>query len=237
MVTGASPPSKEEASAWFTGGPGVDPAGQIAVYREQYRLRHLATLGEALPATAHLAGDRFEELGLAYLHDRPPTDWTLDRLGDGFPSWLADRGAAADLCEAAAVDMAVHRAGRAAAAPVLPVETLTEDKPLTWSPGVAVLTLGAPWHDYRRAVCAGQRPRPPGSQHQIVAVYRVDNAVTDRRLDPWEAALLRQFEQPHTVTAAVEAIVAAGAPAGLLQRSLGGWFRRFAERRLLRTTA
>jgi len=105
MVT--DPSTAGLASSWIAPGPDRTPAAQLDTYREQYRLRTLATLRHAYPALAARSGDRFDEMAWRYLCAHPSTTWTLGRLGDALPTWLASEVQHADWVEIAHLDLSL----------------------------------------------------------------------------------------------------------------------------------
>ncbi|HEX3345568.1 MAG TPA: putative DNA-binding domain-containing protein, partial [Polyangiaceae bacterium] len=56
---------------------------RLEVYREQFWLRHLASLDDDFPTLAWVLGGHgpFRELATAYLRAWPPRTWDLQRLG------------------------------------------------------------------------------------------------------------------------------------------------------------
>lgn len=87
-------------------------AAGLEVYRNAYRARLVEALRETFPFTARWAGDKsFRAAAAHYLISRPPTGWTLDRVGEGFVETLqalfADDPDVADL---AWLEGAMHRA-------------------------------------------------------------------------------------------------------------------------------
>lgn len=233
LVTGTEAPDADTAASWFTGGTGLDPQGQIAVYREQYRLRLGGALRASYPTLAWLVGDAFDTLAMDYLRASPSRTWTLDRIGLDLPDWLEQSGRPRDAVQAARVDRAVDHAFTATDVPPTPPESLRPDLPLRHTPSLTLLRVDRRWHDLRRAVKHGEDPSLGDVAPVDLAIYRVGVDVRDRTLEPLERELLATFQHGATLAEAVTHVVEAGADVEVLQARLGGWFRTFAERGLL----
>lgn len=100
-------------------------AAGLDIYRNAYRARLVDALRETYERTAKWVGeDGFRQAAAHHLINRPPSGWTLDDAGDGFPETLTelftDDPAVAEL---AWLEWAMHRAYVAAdAAPMLPAD-------------------------------------------------------------------------------------------------------------------
>ena len=85
---GAAP---EGVDTLFTSGKGQSAAERLAVYHLAYWQRQLAALGATFPRTQALLGSRFERLVFGYVEARPCREPCIERLGAGFPEFLAAR--------------------------------------------------------------------------------------------------------------------------------------------------
>jgi hypothetical protein len=87
--TRGAPP--EGVDTLFTSGKGQSAAERLAVYHLAYWQRQLAALGATFPRTQALLGSRFERLVFGYVEARPCREPCIERLGAGFPEFLAAR--------------------------------------------------------------------------------------------------------------------------------------------------
>lgn len=64
---------------------------RLAIYQRAYRTRILDTLHGMFPRLRRAVGERlFDDFALSFLEAEPPRGWTLDRLAETFPRWLAE---------------------------------------------------------------------------------------------------------------------------------------------------
>jgi Putative DNA-binding domain len=229
MIRGAAPLD----GSWFAGSAALAPEQQIGVYRNQYRLRMHDALRAEIPGLAFLLGDGFDEVADAFLADRPPTSWTLNRIADGLADWLAARDAPGAQVDMARLDAAVQRGFEAANGVSLRPGDLTEDPVLVWQPPVDLLRLSWDVHLVRAAVLAEQPPPEPRPAEVRLVVFRRELRMRHWAVesDAWD--LLACFRTPCAVSAALESLVAGGADPAALLPDLREWFRLFAERDLV----
>ena len=69
--------------------PTLSPKQRIAVYQGMYPLRMREALTSDYPGLEHFLGHRFEDLVAAYTTAHPSRGYTLNRLGDHVPAFLA----------------------------------------------------------------------------------------------------------------------------------------------------
>lgn len=69
--------------------PTLTPAERIAIYQEMYPLRMRDALAADYPGLEHFLGHRFQEFVGAYAAVHPSRGYTLNRLGDHVPAFLA----------------------------------------------------------------------------------------------------------------------------------------------------
>lgn len=69
--------------------PTLTPAERIAIYQEMYPLRMRDALAADYPGLEHFLGDRFQDFVGAYAAVHPSRGYTLNRLGDHVPAFLA----------------------------------------------------------------------------------------------------------------------------------------------------
>jgi len=69
--------------------PTLSPKQRIAVYQEMYPLRMREALASDYPGLEHFLGSRFAEFVDAYVVSHPSRRYTLNRLGDHVPAFMA----------------------------------------------------------------------------------------------------------------------------------------------------
>ena len=217
----------------------------LEVYREQYWLRHVASLTEDFPTVIALIGGppAFEGLARAYLTAFPPRTWDLQRLGAHVRDFVRDHGPWRDdpaIVDGARLDWAFMEAFDAAdVAPfdASAVAAIPEDAwpgaRLTFHPSLQRLTLRYPLHELRDAIRRGDDATArPMARATYVAVYR-DAAcfLPAVELEPAAHALLEALGAGTALGAACEACAQAAAtdPADVAAK-LGGWFQDWTAR-------
>jgi hypothetical protein len=181
VTVGAREDLAARASALLAPGRrGIDAAGRLEVYREQFWLRHLSNLGDDFPTFAWVVGAAaFREIAIAYLKSHPPRSWNLQRLGADLPTFLStqrpwgDDALALDACR---LDWAFMEAFDAPDAGPLDLKAFAETAEDAWPtarvelhPAVRRLVLSHPAHELREAVKrADARERPPAGATYVV---------------------------------------------------------------------
>lgn len=80
---------QEQLQAAIMGPPVADE--RLAIYQRAYRTRLLETLHGMFPRLRRAVGQQlFDEFALAFIDAEPPRGWTLERLAETFPRWLAE---------------------------------------------------------------------------------------------------------------------------------------------------
>jgi hypothetical protein len=69
--------------------PTLTAAQRIAIYQEMYPMRMRDALSSDYPAIEHFLGDDFWDFVLAYTKAHPSRRYTLNRLGDHVPAFIA----------------------------------------------------------------------------------------------------------------------------------------------------
>jgi hypothetical protein len=246
-VRGAVPVDRDtgliaRAEALLSPSPrGMAPAERLEVYREQFWLRHLASIDEDFPALTWVLGgrDEFRRLATGYLRACPPRSWDLQRLGIDLPSYLAADarwGQDALARDAARLDWAFMEAFDAAdSAPFDPavLATTPED---AW-PGARIdlhaslrlLSLAYPVHELRDAVRAGAAVERPPAMPTHLVVHR-DPACFLRAVvvEPLAFELLETLRGGVPLGEACEAAARASQRDPLeIGDKLGGWFAQW----------
>jgi hypothetical protein len=109
---------------------------RVGVYQGMYLLRMVEALQNDYPAVAHFLGDdEFAELVTRYCEAHPSRSYTLNRLGERFPQfiagsrWLRRRGFLADL---ARLELAVTEVFDAPETPPLTAEAIAAVREEDW---------------------------------------------------------------------------------------------------------
>ena len=145
----------------------------MAIYRGNYRSALMEGLADLYERTRAIMGaDSFDQAAMNHLIETPPAGWSIDQAGAGFAAtcaaFLPDLPLAAEM---AALEWAMHRAGRAGDAEPLTTAAFTALAPQTdeswvglrlrFLPGTAVLPVGhdlaAVWRGDDAAVFDGSR--------------------------------------------------------------------------------
>lgn len=82
---------QEEMQSAILGPPVTDE--RLAIYWRAYRLRLVETLHAMFPRLRRALGEPlFDDFALEFIQANPPRGWTLERLAETFPQWLAQTG-------------------------------------------------------------------------------------------------------------------------------------------------
>ena len=238
-----------EARRLLAGDDRLSPVERLEIYREQFWLRHTASLVEDFPGVGGILGQsQWEALVEGYLAAGSPQSWTLRELGRGFSAHVER---AADVPHRALVrDMArlewcfIELFDAPERPPLdltklssLPPDTL-ETGQIVLSPALALLEVGYPVADLRRALLEA-RNRPdaapvaiPDPEEQWLVLYRgADRRLYHRPVGPEAYALLDGLARGlPLVDACQHALDRAPAHAERLQSHVGTWFQQWAKR-------
>jgi hypothetical protein len=204
---------------------------RLEVYANAYFERIHDCLREDFPALAAALGPAaFHDLATAYLAAHPPSHFSLRRAGARLPSFLASAAAeaawfeerwpwAADL---AALEWALVGVFDAAGAELATREALAASPPEAWDalelalqPAVSLLGLAWPAHAIRRAHDAGEAPPHDLERAPVwVLVYRREERVLFRALDPLEASLVARLRAGVRFGELIESVARARRDAG-----------------------
>jgi hypothetical protein len=238
-----------EASDRLTGNDRSLPVDQLEVYREQFWLRHTASLVEDFPGVGGILGQReWEGLVEGYLEAHSPESWTLRELGRGFPGHVAANAALSHhaLCtDMARLEWQFIELFDAADRPLLDFGKLATLPPhaletgqIILNPALSLLEVDYPVADLRqrliaaRSGSAGAEVAIPAAEKQWLVLYRgQDRRLYHRPVPPSAFALLGGLARGLSLVAACEhALEMAPQHAEQLQRNVGGWFQQWAKR-------
>jgi hypothetical protein len=136
----ASPEEREACAVLVRGARGVDGLARLEVYANAYFARIRDVLAECFPASAASLGEPvFDDLVTAYLLAHPPHHFSIRRVGDALPAFLASedgglpfRRRAPALADLAALECARLDAFDALDSPVVGREALAMLAPERW---------------------------------------------------------------------------------------------------------
>ena len=238
-----------EAVLRLTGNDRLSPVEQLEVYREQFWLRHTASLVEDFPGVGGILGQaEWEQLVESYLDAEVPASWTLRDLGRRFPEHvqrqqgLSHQALCHDMARLEwafielfdAPDVAPLDFGKLAR---LPPGTL-ETGHIVLNPALQLLAVEYPVADLRHSLLAA-RSQPdapavaiPQREPQQLVLYRAsDRRLYHRPVGPEAFALLEGLRRGLSLVGACEhALTQAPAHAERLQRNVGTWFQQWAKR-------
>ena len=181
---------------------------RLDVYANAYFFRILEVLQKDYPALeASVGHDRFHDLVTVYLAAHPPTRFSIRYAGEGLAGFIAGSADAAAVrdefpwaSDLAALEWAIVDAFDAEDVPPLGRENLARIPPDRWGdlrftldPSVRLLRARWPVNRIREASDA-ERPLPSiAAAETALCVWRRDERVFHRSLDPLEAHCLERL--------------------------------------------
>jgi hypothetical protein len=217
----------EERAAATAASLGVGPG--LAVYQNNYRVALVDALREIHPrAAAWLGDDNFAAVAAHYIDAHPPTHWTIDAYGAGFPAALRDIDPVA--AELAAIDRVTGEAFVAAdAAPVTAAALADVDweraviRPV---PSLALVPIATNADALWLALANDQIVPAPAEAPATLMVWRQGFEPVMRRADPVETLMLRRSLDGASFAAICEELAAGCDEAEAVNRAgtvLGRW--------------
>jgi hypothetical protein len=221
---------------------------QLEIYREQFYLRHTASLVEDFPGVGGILGqDDWDRLIWDYLESEPPTSHDLAELGAGLAAfietrdWLEHRELLVDMARLEYSHMLVFDAPDAAPLDPAKLAAVPEDAweraLLVPDPGLCLLAQSFPVAALRREIIAQRddleaAPIPlPGPEKGFLAVHRRKRAIYHDRLEPRAHALLSAVARGEPLGAACESAARAlDITVDTLAAELEQWFADWSAR-------
>jgi hypothetical protein len=212
----------------FAGSPGLLPAEQIEVYREQYWLRHSASLGEDFPGVVFLLGkERWQKVSRRYLSRTDSSAFALRDLGASLPAHIEGEIAEGTLAEPlgsmaremAQLEWAYVDVFDAPDEPELDATRVASIAPDQWplatfavSGALRLLEFDYSTPDFRRAVkreeaSSGDLPERFGERSYWV-VYRRERGLWDKQVSEPAYRLLEELSRGAPLVPACEQVVA-----------------------------
>ena len=193
---------------------GLAAAARLAVYRHHVFTSLTAALEATFPVVTRLVDARFFRYAAdRFIREHPPVSPCLSEYGAALPEFLARFEASQHLTylpDVARLEWAMNVALHAPDVPALPAETLHQAPPLALHP--AVTLLDSPW-----PIDLIWRRSQEGAPEETVdldtgpvslQVWRADDDVVFRRLDPASRALRHGLAETASLQAAAEAALA-----------------------------
>ncbi|HLJ87815.1 MAG TPA: DNA-binding domain-containing protein [Candidatus Angelobacter sp.] len=232
---------------------------RLEIYNRQYWYRILSSLADDFPGLRAILGDRqFEKLSVAYLAECPSESFTMRNLGSKLESWLLEHLEFVTGVERIAMDMVRLEWADIAAFddPELPVlkpedlSTLGDDPVFHIQPHLRLLDLSFPVDDlllsvrkkeqdkevasnavmersHRSRIRRSSLPKPKKTR---LAVYRRNESIYFKVLEPEAFALVRALQQGKTLSEAIEASVNwTNRSVEHITKQLHGWFANWAS--------
>jgi hypothetical protein len=232
-----------DASRLLTGGPKLDAAERLAIYRFGYRARLVECLADDYPALKFALGDdAFESLCLEYIERHPSAAPSLNFFGRHMARFCREEAApferrefAADL---ASLEWALVEVLHARVADRLSAEELAAIPVERWvearlPPGGAVrlLRFDYPVNAFFQAFKLENAPSPEGFTRNpsATAVYRTDMTLWRMDLTPAMAALLESLFAGRALGTALETLEVGltAEDAAEAERNVMAWFREW----------
>ena len=230
----------------------LSPVERLEIYREQFWLRHTASLGEDFPGVSGILGQRaWQRLTEDYLDAHPPTTFTLRDLGLQLPEYIAGRLELEPELRVLCQDMArLERAyieifDAADALPITPEalaavpEHAWEQAQLVIHPAVRLLALNYPVAELRKPLIEATdgAPSRPAREPHCLLLFRDaqrDLQMFHERISAGAHALLGALMHPRSLLAACERAQAeVPGEAAIIAESIGPWFQSWAARGLI----
>jgi hypothetical protein len=217
----------------------LTPADRVGIYHSMYLLRMRDALASDYEALEHFLGDHgFFELVRDYVQRHPSRSYSLNRLGDHLPDFVA---AAASLkrrefChDLARLECAMAQVFDAEEVAPLSQEQIAAVPAEAWEgarlrtiPAFRLLSFRYPVNAYLQTVREDDHEHPKARlKDEWVAVYRRDFAVWRQSLSRDAYALLTDLASGMTLGAAVEAAMKRGGKRSLSTDDLFRWFREW----------
>lgn len=234
---GARSDLHDEVRRLATGNARMSPLDQADVYREQYWIRHTASLTEDFPTLKHLVGGDapFQALCAHYLEAYPPRDFLLRNLSADMPRFLAeDARYAGDplLAECAAVewafldafDSADPKPFDASSLAGASEEALMSAKLVMQAP-LRLVATEHPIHELREAVRHGDAPPRPSPRRTHLAIFRTGEELRYFELEPAAFEVVRALALGAPLDEACDRAIASGANEAEIGDKLGQWFQ------------
>jgi hypothetical protein len=213
-------------------------AQRIAVYQEMYPIRMREALASDYPGLEHFLSDRFGDFAAAYTRSHPSMGYTLNRLGDRVPRFLARQTRfkpAGFLHDLARLELAITESFDSKEEPALRAQDIEAIDPATLGrsrlvtvPSLRLVELNWNAADYLDSLHDEDHKHPsPRRSKSFVAVVRRDYSVYRFPVSLPAFLVLEDLEAGRTVASVVRRALARK---GRRRAGIGDfapWFKRW----------
>jgi hypothetical protein len=219
---------------------------RLEIYREQFWLRHSASLVEDFPGLSGIVGQAaWEDLIEGYLEAHPPQSFTLRDLGLELPEYVESRrdlsqhGLCCDMARLERAYVELFDAADAAPLNALAVaaipETAWENARIELSPALCLLEVDYPVAELRKRLFlareSGDSVPIPSPEKQRLLLFRRDLSMFHEALGPGAFALLGALtRRVRLVEACVQAQAELPEGAPSIAENVGAWFADWTAR-------
>ena len=237
------PETTAAATARVTGNDRLLPVDQVEIYREQFWLRHSASLVEDFPGLGGILGQSdWERLIEEYLEAAPPVSYSLRDLGERLPAfvdacaWLPHRELCADMARLEwayidafdAADAAPLDAAKLAAIP----ESAWETARIVLDPALRLLKVRYAVADLRRALRTSTEPVPiPDPRAENLVIHRTQRSLFYQPVSSGAYELLVALGEGLPLVKSCErAIELVPEEAEAIENQISDWFQDWGKR-------
>ncbi len=218
--------------------PTLSPKERIAVYQGMYPLRMRDALTADYPGLEHFLGHRFEDFVAAYTEAHPSRGYTLNRLGDQVPAFLARQRRFTPrpfLVDLARLELALTEAFDERESPLLAAaefEAITPKRLQTirLQPVPSVRLVALKWNvgAYLDSVREENHNHPrPRRQASHVLVFRRNYAMYRLSVPPAAFAVLEDIVAGHPLGDVVRRSLGRRGPKRASVEDFSRWFRQW----------
>jgi hypothetical protein len=233
------PPASEEVLARILPSHTLEPEARLDIYRDMYEVRLIEALEGDYPALAALLGHaKFHKLAGAYVAKYPSTSYTLNRLGDRFPDFVAATARRGVITDLARLELAMTEVFDEAETAAMDADALAgidhrqlASVRLVTIPALRLLALQYPVNDLFSAYREDRPLVTPRKRASWLAVHRRDYAVYRTPLTERAFAMLSALRDGQAIGEAVESVP------NLTADELFTWFREWSAAGLFRSIA
>jgi len=204
---------------------------RLEIYNRSILMRLLDSMEALFPALLHAVGrELFRDFALGYLHAHPPASFSIDRIADAFPKYLAATRPAFEtwpdfVIELAELELAylhVHEGegveGENSLA--LPRTNILALR-LVPAPSLRLFACHYPVHRFHAAVRRGEKPEIPAPARSFIAMSRCDWRVQLFELPLAQYAVLKSLDGRRTLAEVLDV----PRPAAVLHAWVAEWIR------------
>jgi hypothetical protein len=220
---------------------GMTAESRLEVYRDQFWLRHLASLAEDFPTVRWVVGEAsFDGLLHGYLRDHPPRGWNLQRLGADFPAFVDSRRSPSDDAlahDAALIDWAFMEVFDAPDSPPLDLRVIAAAPPDAWPlarisflPALRHVGTAHIVHALRGAIKKGEAcERPPRVATRTVVWRDAAHFLHALPVDLEASQLMLALQGGQPLGEACASVAAANPAIGaeVFDTNVGVWFQQW----------